>query len=507
MRRTRGVAAGWILLTCFFLNPIRAADVPVEELLAKAFDETTGTPFASIMLSIIKAGAHSQQDPAVLDARLKAVEEALRSLTARFAILDERLTKLENVVAHDANISRLRKLEAVATSLAELNVELQSKPTDPFARRLLEFKARQQADLLKNDPDLDIWKMTDTTAGGIRTRFFVYPTFETYVLALTTWFSAIEQAVPPQQAVAGFGAALRAHQAFLETRPTFHDQVDAPVTLLENLETAAFCRLEAVDKFSNPAGACVFASVCINTMTETSEETGRLTFTVQPPVSGTLCTSNPNQSVGLKGEDELRKKYGSELMAELAHALDRLATTGSLSDAFVGQFPNSFTSQLFSVPLDGPLIAGANSGPGAFPAIPRCVPLIGGCSFGVQLSEKTGWTITNTNPAVAGFHNGPNFVRHNGSNLCLDVSGGLVVPSAVVNLWPCNHTASQIWNFVSINNVRFTLAAGKSGLCATVVPAGTGPFVLTSRGLTLQACNQGALQQFSTVDSTLPGPH
>src|SRR5215467_2563242 len=85
MRRTRGVAAGWILLTCFFLTPIRAADVPVEELLAKAFDETTGTPFASIMLSIIKAGAHSQQDPAVLDARLKAVEEALRSLTARFA--------------------------------------------------------------------------------------------------------------------------------------------------------------------------------------------------------------------------------------------------------------------------------------------------------------------------------------------------------------------------------------------------------------------------------------
>lgn len=508
VRRIRGFAASWILTTLLVVTPIRAADAPVEDLLAKAFDETTGVPFATIMLGIIQAGAHSQQDPAVLDARLKAVEDALRSLTARFAILDQRLTKLENVVAHDANISRLRKLEAVASSLAELNVELQSKPTDPGARRLLEFKARQQADLLKDDPDLDIWNMTDTTADGIRTRFFVYPAFETYVLALTTWFSAIEQAVPPQQAVSGFGAALRAHEAFLESRPTFHDQVDAPVTLLENLETVAFCRLEAVDKFSNSSGACGFASVCINTMTETREETGRLTLTMQPPVSGTLCTTNPSQSIGLKGEDELRKRYGSDLMAALAHSLDRLATTGSLSDAFVGQFPNSITSQLFSVPLNGPLLAGAGSGPGALPAIPSCIPVIGGCSFGVQLSEKTGWTMANTNPAVAGAHNGLNVVRHNASKLCLDVKGGAAVAAAAVNLWPCNHSASQIWNFVSINNALFTLAAGNSGLCATVVPAtGKGRLLVLSRGLTLQACNRGALQQFSTADTTLVGPH
>jgi hypothetical protein len=141
-------------------TPIRAADVPVEDLLAKAFDETTGVPFASIMLGIIQAGAHSQQDPAVLDARLQAVEAALRSLTARFQIVEERLAKVENEVAHQANIQRLRKLEQVASELAEITAELRTKTTDPVARGILEFRARQQADLIKNDPDLDICSLS-----------------------------------------------------------------------------------------------------------------------------------------------------------------------------------------------------------------------------------------------------------------------------------------------------------------------------------------------------------
>jgi hypothetical protein len=307
--------------------------------------------------------------------------------------------------------------------------------------------------------------------------------------------------------VSGFLPTLRAHEAFLEIRPGFLDQVDAPVSLLENLQTAAFCRLEAVDKFSNNSGACVFASVCINTMTETSGETGRLTLTVQPPTAGTLCTTDPSQSRGLKGEDELRNKYGSELMAELAHGLDRLATTGSLSDSFVGQFPNFISTQLFSAPLDGPLL-GVGLGPGTLPAIPPCFPVLGGCSFGVKLSEQTGWTIANTNPAVAGATNGLNVVRNNGSKLCLDVNRSVAVASAAVNLWPCNHSASQVWNFVRINNSRFTLVAGNSGLCATVVPSANAPGTIpVSRKLTLQACNQGTLQQFSTVDSTIVPPH
>lgn len=243
--RASAFAAGWILVTLCVVTPIRAADVLVEDLLAKAFDETTGVPFAEIMLAIIQTGVHSQQDPAVLDARLQAVEAALRSLTARFQIVEERLTKVENEVAHQANIQRLRKLELVASNLAEITAELRTKPTDPVARGILEFKARQQADLIKNDPDLDIWRMSDVTADGVRTRFFVYPAFEIYVLALTTWFSAIEMDIPPQQVVSGFAPTLRAHQAFLETRRGFHDQVDPPVSLLENLQTAAFCRLEA----------------------------------------------------------------------------------------------------------------------------------------------------------------------------------------------------------------------------------------------------------------------
>jgi hypothetical protein len=169
-------------------------------------------------------------------------------------------------------------------------------------------------------------------------------------LAITTWFAAIElnSGSQPQRVVAESGAFLRDHEAFLETRSGLPDLLDNPVNLPEHLHAAAFCRLEAVDKFSNTAGGCVFASVCIDTMADKSVETGRQTLTMQPAQAGTLCTTNPSQSEGLKGEEELRNSYGAELMAALAHSLSKLATTGSLRDPFVGQFPNFTQNQIFS---------------------------------------------------------------------------------------------------------------------------------------------------------------
>ena len=310
MRRTWASSTCCLLLVILTVTPVQAQNDAAEKLMAQAFDAVTETPFASIALGILETGAHSQSDPEVLDKRLQAVEAALTSLNQRLKLVEQRLTAVENEVAHQANIQRLRKLEQVTTELAEITAELRTKPTSPVATGILEFRARQQADLLKNDPDFDIWKLTDVTADGVRTRFFVYPTFETYVLALLTWFSAIQTALPPQPTVAGIGQTLSAHEAFLETRTGFVDQVDAPISLLENLDTAAFCRLEAVDKFSNNSGACVFAAVCIDTMNETSTETERLTINVEPPVAGTLCTTNPGQSIGLKGEDDLRRTFG-----------------------------------------------------------------------------------------------------------------------------------------------------------------------------------------------------
>jgi len=506
-RRTRAraihrVVVGGILMVALAASSAHAAPPTAEDFLADTFDKTTGVPFASTMLALVRTGEHTPQSPEALDARLSAVEALLRDMEPRLKLVEQRLLALENEVVKVSNINRLRTLERISSELAEINTELRQRPADPGARAILEFRARQQADLIKNDPDLDVWKLSDVivAAQPVRTRFFVYPTFELYTLELNS-------GTQPQRVVAQSGAFLRDHQAFLETRAGLPEILDKPVTLPENLHAAAFCRLEAVNKFSNAAGGCVFASVCIDTMAEKRVETDRQTITVQPPKAGTLCTSNPGQSVGLKGEDELRNAYGQELMAELAGALARLATTGSLGDPFVGQFPNFIQTQIFSVPLGGPLLSSSAAAPGALPAIPKCRVVIGGCSFGVQLSQKTGWTVANTNPKAVGGGGGFMTIRNNGNTLCLDVKNSAAVPAASVVLWPCNGSASQVWNKVVAPNAEYTLAAGNTTLCATVVPAAGAGIFQDSRSLTLQTCNRGPLQQFSNSDGNIVGPH
>jgi hypothetical protein len=353
----------------------QAAPPTAEDFLADTFDKTTGVPFASTMLALIRTGEHTPQSPEALDARLSAVEALLRDMEPRLKRVEERLLALENEVVKVSNINRLRTLQRINTELTEINAELRLRPADAGARAILELRARQQADLIKNDPNLDVWRLSDVVAAAqqpVRTRFFVYPTFELYTLAIHTWLAALElkSGTQPQRIVAESGAFLRDHQAFLETRPGLPEILDKPVTLPENLHAEAFCRLEAVDKFSNATGGCVFASVCLDTMAETRVETQRQTITVQPPKAGTLCTSNPGQSVGLTGEDVLRNAYGQELMAELAGALARLATTGSLGDPFVGQFPNFVMTQIFSAPLAAPLLSSSGAGPGTLPPSP-----------------------------------------------------------------------------------------------------------------------------------------
>jgi hypothetical protein len=518
VRCARSTAAtGLVLSAMLIVSPTDQAKGAAEDILAGAFDKVTGVPFASTMLAIVKQGESSPLSPAALDARLTQVEALLRDVDQRLHLVEQRLSQLENQVVKVSNINRLRTLQRIKAELSEIVAELQTKPADPGARAILEFRARQQADLIKNDPDFDVWKWSDITNPGqqdqaVRTRFLVYPSFELYSLAINTWFVAIElnSGPQPQRVVSESGGFLRDHEAFLETRGGLPEILDDPVTLPEHLHAAAFCRLEAVDKFSNNAGDCLFASVCIDNMADTSTETGQQTLHLQPPRAGTLCTASPNQSVGLPGEDDLRNKYGAELMAALAHSLARLATTGSLRDPFVGQFANFIQTQIFSVPLDGPMLAPRGAAPGAIPAIPKCIPSVGsgGCFFGVQLSQETGWTVANTNPAVVGGGGGLMIIRNNSSNLCFDVKNSSPASGAPVVLWSCNGSASQVWNLVKIDNVHYTLAAGNTQLCATVEPpAIAGSLPRERRGLLLQPCDRRDLQLFSNRDSKFVGPN
>ena len=226
-----------------------------------------------------------------------------------------------------------------------------------------------------------------------------------HAIAIATWFDALDvySGDQPQRIVSEYGPGLLDHAAFLTTPNSFRLFTEEPVTLDEHLRVAAFSRLEAVDRFADAAGNCVFAIETVDMMTDTTVETGRETIGMHPPTVGTLCTTSPAQSVGLAGEQELQDRYGAQVMAALAHDLDQLAHTGSLRPPFVGTFGNFIEAQIFSIPLDGPVVVGANAVAGARPAVPSCrLSINGGCNRGVTLSHDTAWELRNVDPLAVG---------------------------------------------------------------------------------------------------------
>ena len=491
----------------------RPADAEGEEILTGAFDAVTGVPFASIMLGIVKSG-ESPQLPGSLDARLQQLQQAVQDLQNRMRTVEARLGQLQDVVVRQANINRLRELQRIRAEIEEINAEMLTHPTEPSALAILEFRAHQQADLLKNNVDFDVWKWTDldTATQTVRTRTFLPIAFELYSVALNTWMAAIElkNGTAPQRVVVEAGPALLQHAAFLRVRDGWHELLsnppaDAPPgveTLREHLYTSEYCRLEAVDTFSNQNGECRVASVCIDEMGQKQAETGRSTLLVQPAEAGVLCTFNPDIQDGLPGEDELRAGYGEPVMVALAEALDRLGHTGSLRPPFVGQFANTFLGPIFSVSYDRPLEADRGAAAGIQPLIARC-PLFSGCVLGPDSSEAH-WTLDGDTHRIV----------HRGSDLCLDVRNNAGAVDSDLVLWPCNGAASQKWTKRAITNQHYAIVNDASNLCASVTPVRriTGALrsfeaIDSARPMTLQPCTNSDAEIFSGTDSSFQGPH
>lgn len=491
-----------------------AAHAAGEDILVGAFDKITGVPVMSAMLAVVRSGESSSQSPEALDRRLREVERMLQDIDGRLKQVDVKVRQLQDQYVKLANLGRLRELQRIRAEIEEINAELLTHPTDPTRRAILEFRARQQADILKDNVDFDIWKWSDIDPGSglIRTRFRVRPSFELYGLALTTWFSAIEvsSGAQPQQVVANSRAALREHAAFLRLRDGWRElRTDAapgvptdPVTLREHLYTAAFCRLGALANYSDHSGNCPFVEECIDNMEDRRTETGRVTLTMQPPETGILCTWNPDQALDFTGQDELRAEYGEEVMTAFANALDRLATSGSLREPFIGEFPNLVHTAIFSVSLDRPLQAQRGSEPGVIPVIARCSRFTG-CVIGPE-SADLHWRIAGSTPVT---------IRHDGSNLCLDVKNNTPAAGASVVLWPCSDSSStQKWVRRPLSNQSYALATTAGGLCLTVtpLPAGQAVDVDRARETFLQPCDAPAfreLQAFSGTDSRVIGPN
>lgn len=490
-------------------SAIQPAAAASEEILAGAFDAVTGTPFATTMLSLVKSGEQTSQSPEILDARLRQVEALLQNIDQRLALVEARLQQLQIQVVKDENTARITQLQQIQANLIEIVTELKTKPTDRGRRVVLEVKAREQAELLKNSPDLNLWKWSDIdSAQTLRIRFMVYPSFELYTLAIATWMEAIALKSPtnPQETIADSGSFLRAHSDFLNFRSNFRELMQPPVSLAEHLQAAAFCSLDAVDPFSDARDQCVFATMCVDTMNDTYTETDRLTVRMPNTPLGSLCTFSPSQSFGLKGEAELRAKYGSELMASLSAGLDQLARTGSLRKPLTGTFPNFVMSQIFSAPLASPLQAPLHALSGTAPQV-YCTRSIKGCSYGLTLSDETSYVITTQVETTRQLVPNERFVsiRHNGNGLCLDVNGLAIRGSGVIlNL--CRSSVYQTWDQKPAGPGKYTLSVINTNLCATVAPEAPPRSLKTSRQISLQYCDGRVLQQFSATDLQSPDP-
>lgn len=205
---------------------VAPAHAAPEDILVGAFDAITEVPVMAILLGIVRSGERTSQSPEVLDERLRAVEAMVRDISGRLGLVETRLAQLQNEVVKIANINRLRELQRISSEIAEINAELKTHPADEAHRAILEFRARQQADQLKNNVGFDIWQWSeiDPASQTVITKFHALPSFELYAIAITTWFSALDlhSGTQPQRVVSDSGAALHEHAAFLRTRDGWH---------------------------------------------------------------------------------------------------------------------------------------------------------------------------------------------------------------------------------------------------------------------------------------------
>jgi hypothetical protein len=498
------------------------AHAATEDVLVGAFDQVTGVPVMGALLELVRSGESTQQSPDVLDRRLREVETLLHQVDGRLRLVESKVGQLQNEVVRLTNLNRLRELQRIRAEIEEINAEMLTHPVDPGRLAILEFRARQQADLIRDSVAFDIWKWTDVDAasGLIRTRFRVMPSFELYGLALTTWFTALDMKYgdQSQRLIADSETALREHAAFLRLHDGWHelrtDVPSEPQTLLEHLYTAAYCRLAAIDTYSDAAGNCSFAEECVDRMEDRITDTGRLTVAVQPPVAGTLCTWNPDQERDITGELELRAAYGERVMASFADALDRLATTGSLRLPFVGSFdttvPESVLRQrraLYALNVDEPLIAPPGAAIDvqlAFKACHAAERITSGCRVTPELEE---WSY---DPAT-------HRLLHVASGQCLNISGARSDAGAPIILYPCSGAPNEKWTVVTRPGTSiWTVRSDLTSLCLHALPGRvvggdwSSPRLITPARLAQMPCDGSDAQLFSNVDAdwaVRTGPH
>jgi len=138
-----------------------------EDIMAGAFDQVTGVPVMTIMLGIIRSQESLPTTPENLDRRLQAVEAQLVQLDTRLKLVETKVDQLQLDVVRLSNISRLRELQGIRSAIDLINKELMTHPTSVTQVAILEFRAQQQADLLRDNVAFDNGSSATSTGAAI----------------------------------------------------------------------------------------------------------------------------------------------------------------------------------------------------------------------------------------------------------------------------------------------------------------------------------------------------
>lgn len=124
-------------------------------------------------------------------------------------------------------------------------------------------------------------------------------------------------------------------------------------------------------------------------------------------------------------------------------------------------------------------------------------------NFVLSYTGKTFPQLWNDMKAETGGSTGGNQVV-NGSGKCLDVSSSNFTPGAKVQLWNCNGTSAQSWNWVTDTETGQQSLRTDNGLCLTV--SGNGQTLGATVVLGTCASGSGAQQWEHRADNTLYNP-
>ena len=130
-----------------------ASHADANDVMAGLFDAVVEVPFASTMLGIVRSGERVPTTPAVLDERLRAVEQLLAQLNARLDQLETRVDQLQVEAVKTANLARLREYQRLSNAISLVTTELKTHPADPGRRVVLEATARQLIDSIRDTPE------------------------------------------------------------------------------------------------------------------------------------------------------------------------------------------------------------------------------------------------------------------------------------------------------------------------------------------------------------------